>query len=86
MEKKHKDPPGYFCRRVPIMHVMTICSRTIGYCFPYCFLEIFNLIIPKQGIEMQNFFPEQILEILKKWAPPCHITFKSPRGASHDAS
>ena len=52
---------------------MTVCSRTIAIAFPI----VFYLIIPKQGIEMQ-FFPEQVVEILKKWAPPRHVTFKCP--------
>ena len=64
--------------------VMTICSRTIGYCFknnrllfPYCFANFCNRIIPKQGIEM-HFFRKQVVEILKKWAPPRQVTFKPP--------
>ena len=52
-------------------------SRTIEYCFPNVFGIFCNLIIPKQGIEMQ-FFPERIVDILKKWSPPFQVTFKCP--------
>ena len=48
---------------------MTICPRTIDYCFPYCFWNFCNLIIPKQGIEMESIFPKRVVENLKKWAP-----------------
>ena len=38
--------------------------------FPIVFLLFCNLKIPKQGIKMQIFFPEQVVETLQKWAPP----------------
>ena len=37
-----------------------------------------NLIIPKQGIEIQIFF---LNRLCKKWAPPRHVTFKCPPGS-----
>ena len=49
---------------------MNICSRTICLLFS-------DLVIPKQGIEMQ-IFPKQVVEILKILTPPCHVKFKCP--------
>ena len=56
---------------------MTICSRTIDCCFPYCFGIFCDLIIPKQSIEMQ-FFPKRVVEIIKKWAPPVKLHSSAP--------
>ena len=63
---------------------MTIYSRAIGYCFqeqqiivlPILFGIFCNLIIPKQGIEMQIFFPNGLWRFLKNWASPHQVTFK----------
>ena len=54
---------------------MTIYSRTMDYCLQ-------DLITPKQGIEM-HFFPEQVVEILKKLAPPRQVTCKFPPPPPH---
>ena len=66
--------------------VMTICSRTKGYCFQehrLLFSLLFcNLKIPKQGIKMQIFFLNGLWR-LKKWAPPRQVTFKCPPRALH---
>ena len=58
---------------------MTICSRTIGYCFPYCF---WNLIIPKQGTEMQIFFLNELCRFLKNGHLPVKLHSSSPRGST----
>ena len=57
---------------------MLLFSRTIDYCFLYCFWIFSNLISPKQGIKMQIFFPNGFVETLKEWAPPHQVTFKCP--------
>ena len=66
---------------------MAICSKIIGYCFqeqktivfPIVFGNFCNLIVPKQGIEMQ-IANTKVVEIFKKWARPRQVTFKcSPR-------
>ena len=49
-------------------------SSTITIVFPVVFGIFCNLIILKQGIEMQ-IFPKMVVEILKKWAPPRQVTF-----------
>ena len=62
--------------------VMTICSRTIGYCFQENRL-LFSLLFLKSnnsetGYRNANFFPKRAVEILKKWTPPRQVTFKCP--------
>ena len=60
---------------------MTICSKTIGYCFALVFKNnrlLFSLLfcdlnIPKQGIEMQFFFPKRVVEILKNGHLPVKL-------------
>ena len=43
--------------------------------FSYCF------VIKNSETEYQNaFFPEWVVETLKKWAPPRQVTFKCPPG------
>ena len=63
---------------------MTICSRTVGYCFPYCFsycfLEIIVICNSETEYRNANTFSEQVVQILKKWAPSRHVTFKFPPG------
>ena len=46
--------------------------------FPIVFIIFCNLIIPKQGSKFKIFFLKQVVEILKKWAPPHQVTFKCP--------
>ena len=63
---------------------MTIDSETKGYSFQEQQASVFlsvsllfcNLKISKQGIEIQFFFLERVVEILKNWAPPRQVTFK----------
>ena len=61
---------------------MTICSKTIGYCFAIVFnnnkLLFCNLKIPKQGIEMQLFFPKRVEEILKNGHVPVKLHPSTP--------
>ena len=57
---------------------MTICSRKIDHCFPYCFLNFCNLIIPKQGIEMQFFFLNGSWRFLKNGHHPVKLHSSAP--------
>ena len=50
--------------------VMIIWSRTIGYCFWKFLLS--NNSETEHG---NAIFPKQVVEILKKWAPPRQVTF-----------
>ena len=69
--------------------VMTICSRTKGYCFqeqyaivlPIVFLLFYNLKIPKQGIKMQIFFLNGLWRSLKNGHLPVklHSSASPPR-------
>ena len=59
---------------------MTICSRTKGYCFPYCFLLFYNLKIPKQGIKMQIFFLNGLWKSLKNGHLPVKLHSSAPPG------
>ena len=58
---------------------MTICSRTIDYCFPIvlgCFRNFCNIIIPKQGIEM-HFSLNGLWTFLKLGTLPVKLHSKS---------
>ena len=55
-------------------------SRTIDYCFPYCFGIFRNLIIPKQGIEMQIFFLNGLWRFLKNGHLPVKLHSSAPPG------
>ena len=35
---------------------------------------------PRQSNRRYKFFPKRVVDILKKWTPPCHVTFKCPLG------
>ena len=59
---------------------MTICSRTKGYCFPYCFILFCNLKIPKQGIKMQIFFLNGLWRLLKNGHFPVKLHSSAPSG------
>ena len=48
-----------------LKQVMTICSRTIGYCFPWCFLEIVVICNSETGYRNANLLPEQVVHNLK---------------------
>ena len=52
---------------------MTICSRTIDYCFLIVFGIFCNLIIPKQGIEMQMFFQNGLWRFFKNGHLPVKL-------------
>ena len=58
---------------------MTICSRTVDYCFPYCFWNLLESNNSETEYRNATFFPERVVEILKIWAPPRQVTFKCPR-------
>ena len=45
---------------------MTICSRTKGYCFPYCFAIVLQSKNSKTGYQNANFFLKRVMKILKK--------------------
>ena len=60
--------------------VITTCSRTIDYCFPYCFWIFLWSNNSETGYQNANFFPKWVVEILNKWAPPRQVTFKCPPG------
>ena len=70
--KAHDSETGY---EYLFKNNRLLFSRTINYCFPIVLGNFCNLIIRKQGIEM-HFFPKQVVEILKKWAPPRQVLFK----------
>ena len=55
-------------------------SRTIYYCFPYCFPIVCNLKIPKQGIKMQIFFLNGFWRLLKSGHLPVKLHSSAPRG------
>ena len=54
-------------------------SRTIDYCFPYCFGIFCNLIIPKQGIEMPIFFLNGLWRFLTNGHLPVNLHSSAPR-------
>ena len=70
---------------------MTICSRTKGYCFqeqyaivfPIVFLLLYNLKIPKQGINMQIFFLNGLWRSLKNGHLPFKLHSSAPQGIGH---
>ena len=53
-------------------------SRTINYCFPIVFGIFCNLIIPKQGIEMQIVFPNGLWRFLKNGHLPVKLHSIAP--------
>ena len=62
--------------------VMTICSRTKGYCFQEQWaivsLLFCNLKIPKQGIKMQFFFLNGLWRLLKNRHLPVKLHSSAP--------
>ena len=61
MEKKHKNPLGNFCPRVPIMHAIDSCSARSKYhltikkpCM-YAFLRIFSSYVSFMEEKMSKF-------------------------------
>ena len=54
-------------------------SRTIDYCFPIVYVMFCNLIIPKQGIEMQILFLNGLWRFLKNGHLPDKLHSSAPR-------